>query len=74
MYKQNICKFYTPSISDPILIHCFVLESNPENVFHSSALSQNRMLLVTQGQGTLSINNIPSKDMFVNIFLKIFFD
>ena len=59
MYKQNICKFYTPSLSDPILIHCFVFEANPESVFHSSALSQNRMLLATQGQGTLSINNMP---------------
>lgn len=57
MDRQNICKFYTPSISDPISIHCFVFEANPEKVIHTSRLAQNRLLLATQGQGILSVNN-----------------
>lgn len=60
MSKQNICKFYTPSQSDPILIHCFVFESEPEKLFESRVLPHNRMLLVTQGQGELSLNGIPA--------------
>lgn len=54
--NNNICKFYTPTGSDPILIHCFVLESSPESVSYPT-LQRNRMLLITQGQGALLINN-----------------
>ncbi|MBQ8407562.1 MAG: AraC family transcriptional regulator [Clostridia bacterium] len=54
--NSNICKFYTPSLSDSILIHCFVLESNLENLSSSNPLKKNRMLLIIQGDGTLSIN------------------
>lgn len=58
MSDRNICKFYTPSLADPILIHCFVFESTPENISHfAPALGRNRMLLVTQGSGALSVNN-----------------
>lgn len=57
MSTQNICKFYTPSQSDPILIHCFVFESEPEKVFGQRSLPHNRMLLVTQGQGEITIND-----------------
>lgn len=57
MNDRNICKFYTPSLADPILVHCFVFESNPQNISSSSILERNRMLLVTQGQGTMSINH-----------------
>ena len=57
MSKQNICKFYTPSQSDPILIHCFVFESEPEKVFSPRVLSNNRMLLAAQGHGEILIND-----------------
>lgn len=57
MNKQNICKFYTPSQSDPILIHCFVLESKADNISYPGPLKRNRLLLVTEGKGTISINN-----------------
>ena len=59
MNRQNICKFYTPSQSDPILIHCFVLESKPEEISQIGTLPHNRMLLVTEGQGVLSVNSAP---------------
>lgn len=54
--NNNICKFYTPTGSDPILIHCFVLESSPKGISYPT-LQRNRMLLITQGQGSLTINN-----------------
>lgn len=56
MKEQNICKFYTPSISDSILIHCFVFENELENLHRGYTLSHNRMLLVTQGEGLLSLD------------------
>lgn len=58
MSDRNICKFYTPSLADPISIHCFVFESSPEKISHfSPALGRNRMLLITQGSGAFSVNN-----------------
>ena len=57
MSGSNICKFYTPSGADPILIHCFVFEAIPENISHFvPALGRHRMLLITGGSGTLSVN------------------
>ena len=56
MSKQNICKFYTPSLSDPISIHCFVLETNPDILKTINQLSRSRILLVTEGRGELKIN------------------
>lgn len=57
MSADNICKFYTPSLTDPILIHCFVFESSPENIAHfTPSLGRNRMLLITGGSGTLAVN------------------
>ena len=57
MTSNNICKFYTPSLSDSISIHCFVLESNLNNLLSAGALVRNRMALVTQGEGTVTINH-----------------
>ena len=57
MNSSNICKFYTPSQADPILIHCFVYESSPEKISHFTPdLGRNKILLVTQGSGSLRIN------------------
>ncbi len=56
MSGQNICKFYTPSISDSISIHCFVYETD-ENIMRSGkVLQNNRMLLVTQGDGCFDLD------------------
>lgn len=57
MSERNICKFCTPSQADPILIHCFVLESIPANVARFTFVTgRTRMLLVTAGSGALSVN------------------
>lgn len=57
MNERNICKLYTPSMADPIRIHCFVYESSPEKISHFvPALGRNKMILVTQGGGVLCIN------------------
>lgn len=57
MSERNICKFYTPSMADPIRIHCFVYESSPEKISHFvPELGRNKMILVTQGSGALRIN------------------
>ena len=57
MNERNICKLYTPSMADPIRIHCFVYESSPEKITHFVPdLERNKMLLVTQGSGALCIN------------------
>ncbi len=57
MSEKNICKFYTPSMADPISIHCFVYEATPEKISHfTPELVRNKMLLVTQGSGLLSVN------------------
>ena len=57
MNERNICKLYTPSMADPIRIHCFVYESSPEKISHFVPdLGRNKMLLVTQGSGVLCIN------------------
>ena len=57
MNSNNICKFYTPSLSDSISIHCFVLESDLKNLLSGGPVVRNRMILVTQGEGTVSINH-----------------
>ncbi len=60
MNSGNICKFYTPSLADPISIHCFVYESTPENISHFVPdFGRNKMLLVAQGSGALSVNGCP---------------
>ena len=51
MKDQNICKFYTPSLSDSISIHCFVYETDEQIMRSKNAIQKNRMLLVTQGEG-----------------------
>ena len=57
MSERNICKLYTPSMADPIRIHCFVYESTPEKISHfSPELGRHKMLLVTKGSGLLSVN------------------
>ena len=59
MNERNICKLYTPSMADPIRIHCFVYESTPEKIAHFSPdLGRNKMLLVIQGSGLLSVNGL----------------
>lgn len=55
MKDQNICKFYTPSIADSILIHCFVYETDQTVIRSVNTLQKNRIILVTQGEGILAL-------------------
>lgn len=56
MNNQNICKIYTPAISDSILIHCFVYETELGNMRRGYVLPHNRMLLATRGDGVMLLD------------------
>ena len=55
MNNQNICKFYTPSISDSISIHCFVYETDEKIMRSGKSIQANRMILVSQGDGCFDL-------------------
>ncbi len=57
MKTQNICKFSLSDRSDPLSIHCFIYESNDENLRSERTLSQHRMILITQGEGVLTFDH-----------------
>lgn len=57
MKSQNICKFAAPSlICNTLLTFCFVRETDGEIMRRTVQLAAHRLLLVTQGSGSLSID------------------
>ena len=59
MNRQNICKFSIASLSSPLTISCFVMESDSNTMKQPSVLSHHRILLCSQGSGLLRINEEP---------------
>ena len=51
MKDKNICKFISPVLFDTLSVSCFVLESNVQVMKIPSLLTNNRLILVTQGEG-----------------------
>ena len=62
MNNKNICKFPVSVFSgNPLSISCFVKETDIDIMSRPSKLTQNRMLLVIEGEGTLLVENSPFK-------------
>ena len=58
MKNANICKFHTaPRIVSTLTVSCFVRESNASTMHKTVTLSNHRMILVAQGQGSMHIND-----------------
>lgn len=53
---NNICKFPNSSWHSPLLISCFVMETDERVMKRSFLLKEHRMILVMQGQGTIQFN------------------
>ena len=51
MKDNNSCKFPLSKTSSELSISCFVLESNTETMLIRTKLNDNRMILITQGEG-----------------------
>ena len=54
---KNICKFTNPSLHSPLLVSCFVMETNTETMKRNAALKEHRMILVIQGEGIFRFND-----------------
>ena len=57
MQHQNICKFVSTEANDRLTVSCFILESSHAAMQTSAVLKTHRIVLVTQGSGTLCIND-----------------
>ncbi len=57
MANKNICKFSTPLISSSLWTHLFILESDEEIMKRRITLNENRVYLISKGEGTLIINS-----------------
>lgn len=51
MKNNNICKFPLSTTSNELSISCFVFESDSETMKREVKLTNNRMILITQGDG-----------------------
>ena len=52
MQQGNICKFISPAEVDSLTVSCFVLESDTAILQQHIFLSENRAILVTEGEGS----------------------
>ena len=57
MANKNICKFSTPLISNTFWTSRFILEANTEVMKWRTTLNENRIYLVSKGDGVFSINS-----------------
>lgn len=57
MANKNICKFSTPLISNTFWSTRFILEANTEVMKWRTTLNENRVYLISKGDGTFSINS-----------------
>jgi AraC-like DNA-binding protein len=51
MYKRSICKFPNPTVSDGLLVHKFVLESDKEVMQNKTKIDYHRVMLINKGGG-----------------------
>ena len=58
MKPNNICKFPPSSFSNDLSVFCFVLETDKTVMEKEHTLSHNRMILIEQGDGEFSFNNV----------------
>ena len=56
MKNRNICKFTAAPIASQLVVSCFVLETNANTMSKLSQISSNRVILVTQGEGSIFID------------------
>lgn len=56
MKMQNICKFSAPAAAETFRAHCFVYESDPQNLKKERILSRHRLILTVGGCGVLSLD------------------
>ena len=59
MKNKNVCKFPTCAPSNDFSIACFVLETDTEIMRIRKVLTHDCMILVEQGEGTFSFDDIP---------------
>lgn len=59
MKNKNVCKFPTYAPSNDLSIACFVLETDTEIMRIRKILTHDCMILVEQGEGTFSFDDIP---------------
>lgn len=52
MKSNNICKFILPGQENGISISCFILETNLDTMREKIQLTQHRMILVSEGEGS----------------------
>lgn len=60
MSGRNICKFLPPSYSENLSVSCFVLETNRDVMQTPAVLQQDRMILVSHGEGTFFFDGEPT--------------
>lgn len=56
MTNKNICKFSTPLISNTLYISQFIFETEKETMQKSVLLKENRMYLISKGNGKMTID------------------
>lgn len=60
MRSRNICKFTTNSLSSSLSIALFVMETNPSVMLAGCTLSQFRIMLIIEGDGSILIDSVSS--------------
>jgi len=56
MTNKNICKFSTPLISNSLYISQFIFETEAETMKKPVSLNENRMYLISKGNGKMAID------------------
>ena len=56
MEKENICKFITGSANEGISVKNFIYERNVQILSEKIRLSENRLYLITKGEGSIFFN------------------
>lgn len=57
MRSKNICKFTSSNIDENLVCTCFVLETEKEVMKSCITLSQYRIILMVEGEGTIAIDS-----------------
>ena len=58
MKNKNICKFPLSTFSNELSVSCFVFETDQEVMQTTITLSDNRIILIEQGEGSFLLNDI----------------
>lgn len=57
MRSKNVCKFTTRNTAENLVCSCFVLETDKAVMESPKTLSQYRILLIAEGEGTIAIDS-----------------